>query len=519
MLHFIAAHHLPQPGWDAIQTWVQKMLDKDFIQRLDLKYGHSTFTIPKKDGTFWIIQDFRPVNKYTEKDITPLPSIQEAIEGLGEKTLFSKYDIQEGYNNIQIVPEDQWKAAFKTHMGLFEPKVMLFRLQGEPGTFSCMSVVDMAPMYREFPENQFKHYMNDCLIATGEGELELHQKMNHQLLQIFEEHSYFLKPSKCVFEQPEVDFLGVHLGYGEISIDPSKIAGIKDWPTILKSVKEVQSMLGVLGFQQPFILGFATIAKPLTNLLKKTLSFLWTEECTMALTTLRNIVTLEPVLISPDQEWQFILEVDTSQYATEAILYQADKIMKDRKGKPILRPCGYHSQTFSAMEQQYPIYDREFLVVIHGLKHWDYLLKCAKHPVLVITNHANLTYYWHLHKIGQRVTGYIGKYKQYNIQLAYRPGASNRADALSRQPDYAPDLYNDELVIALPEHLFVLPNMPTINLHTWPFQTWTICLDSTGAESTDDPKWDVEATVRITDINDDNLNDDIETEVLYMQGL
>jgi len=278
-------------------------------------------------------------------------------------------------------------------MGLFEPKVMLFRLQGEPGTFSCMSVVDMAPMYREFPENQFKHYMNDCLIATGEGELELHQKMNHQLLQIFEEHSYFLKPSKCVFEQPEVDFLGVHLGYGEISIDPSKIAGIKDWPTILKSVKEVQSMLGVLGFQQPFILGFATIAKPLTNLLKKTLSFLWTEECTTALTTLHNIVALEPVLISPDQEWQFILEVDTSQYATEAILYQADKIMKDRKGKPILRPCGYHSQTFSAMEQQYPIYDREFLVVIHGLKHWDYLLKCAKHPVLVITNHANLTYY------------------------------------------------------------------------------------------------------------------------------
>jgi len=63
--------------------------------------------------------------------------------------------------------------------------------------------------------------------------------MNHRLLQIFEEYSYFLKPSKCVFEQPKVDFLGVCFGYGEISIDPSKIAGIKDWPTTLKSVKEV----------------------------------------------------------------------------------------------------------------------------------------------------------------------------------------------------------------------------------------------------------------------------------------
>jgi len=145
----------------------------------------------------------------------------------------------------------------------------------------------------------------------------------------------------------------------------------------------------------------------------------------MALTTLRDIVTSEPVLISPDQEQQFILEVDTSQYATGAILYQADKNMKDRKGKPILRPCGCHSQTFSAMEKRYPIYDCKFLVVINGLKHWDYLLKCAKHPILVITDHANLTYYCHPHKIGQCVASYIGEYEQYDIQLAYRPGASN----------------------------------------------------------------------------------------------
>jgi len=128
-------------------------------------------------------------------------------------------------------------------------------------------------------------------------------------------------------------------------------------------------------------------------LLKKTSPFLWTEECTTALTTLHDIVTSEPVLVSPDQDRQFILKVDTSQYATGAILYQADKVMKDHKGKPILRPCRYHSQMFSATEQWYPIYDREFLAVICGLKHWDYLLKCAKHPILVITDHTNLTYY------------------------------------------------------------------------------------------------------------------------------
>jgi hypothetical protein len=42
-----------------------------------------------------------------------------------------------------------------------------------------MITVDIAPMYHEFPQNRFKHYMDDCLIATADGELELHQKMNH----------------------------------------------------------------------------------------------------------------------------------------------------------------------------------------------------------------------------------------------------------------------------------------------------------------------------------------------------
>jgi hypothetical protein len=84
--------------------------------------------------------------------------------------------------------------------------------------------------------------------------------MNHRLLDLFEQHSYFLKPSKCVFEQPEVDFLDIRLGHGEITIDPSKIMGISKWPSILKNIKEVRSTLGVLGFQRPFIPGFASIA-------------------------------------------------------------------------------------------------------------------------------------------------------------------------------------------------------------------------------------------------------------------
>jgi hypothetical protein len=136
-----------------------------------------------------------------------------------------------------------------------------------------MITVDVAPMYREFSPDCFRHYMDDCLVATVEGELALHQHINYRLLNIFEEHSYFLKPSKCKFEHTEIDFLGVRLGHEQITIDLSKTAGIKEWLHTLKSVKEVHSTLDILGFQRPFIPGFAHLAKPLTNLLKRDSTF------------------------------------------------------------------------------------------------------------------------------------------------------------------------------------------------------------------------------------------------------
>ena len=75
-----------------------------------------------------------------------------------------------------------------------------------------------------------------------------------------EKKSYFLKVSKTKFEELQMEILGWQVGARGICIDPSKVAGIQDWPRQLKDVKQIQSMLGVLGYQQPFIKNFAAIA-------------------------------------------------------------------------------------------------------------------------------------------------------------------------------------------------------------------------------------------------------------------
>ena len=88
-------------------------------------------------------------------------------------------------------------------------------------------------------------------------------------------------------------------------------------------------------------------------------------------------------------------------------------------------PVRFHSQKFTSTEQNYPIYNQEFLAIICGLRNWDYLLKGTKKPVLVFMDHTNLHYYCNPRKFGPRVAGYLPEHKQYNMLLEYKPGASN----------------------------------------------------------------------------------------------
>jgi hypothetical protein len=120
------------------------------------------------------------------------------------------------------------------------------------------------------------------------------------------------------------------LNHHSITINPRKIAGLKDWPRTLGNVKEVWKVLGVLGYQRPFIPSFTHFARPLTNLLKKEMVFEWTTECRESLNTLIDIVTSSPVLVAPDQDRQFELEVDASQFAIGAILWQRDPANKKK---------------------------------------------------------------------------------------------------------------------------------------------------------------------------------------------
>ena len=98
-----------------------------------------------------MVQDYREVNKWTEREVYPMPRIEQILEQLYRKLLFTALDIRNGYNNIRVRPEDCWKLAFKGPDGHYEPKVMFFRMSNAPAIFQCTIDCIFGPLKRQFP--------------------------------------------------------------------------------------------------------------------------------------------------------------------------------------------------------------------------------------------------------------------------------------------------------------------------------------------------------------------------------
>ena len=102
-------------------------------------------------------------------------------------------------------------------------------------------------LINKYPTELFV-YMDNILIATNNN-LDRHRQIVNNVLELLAKESYFLRPSKCVFEQTHIEYLGLIVDGNKLAVNPAKTEGLQDWPRMLNKVKEVRSVLGVLGYQ------------------------------------------------------------------------------------------------------------------------------------------------------------------------------------------------------------------------------------------------------------------------------
>ncbi|KAJ3576608.1 hypothetical protein NP233_g308 [Leucocoprinus birnbaumii] len=160
------------------------------------------FFIGKKDRRLQPCQDYHHLNNYTVKNAYPIPLISALFNKLKGAKWFTKFDIRDGYNNIRIRKGDEWKGAFKTPHGLFEPTVMFFGMCNSPATFQA------------FMDSMFGHlvkqggvivYMDNILIyAANRQELD---RLTKEVLKILRKNDLYLRPRNVNLRNNELNIL------------------------------------------------------------------------------------------------------------------------------------------------------------------------------------------------------------------------------------------------------------------------------------------------------------------------
>jgi len=150
------------------------------------------FFVRKKNGKKRMVQNYRYLNEWTVKNNYPLPLISDIIKNIGTKKVFTKMDLRWNYNNVRIKEEDEWKVAFTTPKGSFEPTVMFFGLTNSLAMFQAM----MNELLRNLINiGKVAAFIDDVIVAMEDE--ERHDELVAEIVKRLEENDLYVKLEKC----------------------------------------------------------------------------------------------------------------------------------------------------------------------------------------------------------------------------------------------------------------------------------------------------------------------------------
>ena len=420
-------YSLSQTELDELAKYLKENLANGFISRSTSPAAAPILFVKKKSGELRLCIDNRGLNAVTVRDPPVLPLVSEMIDRLGNARYYTKLDVRNAYYRIRIKSGMEWLTGFRCKYGHFQYNVLNFGLVNAPSTWMAF----LNDVLREYLDTIAVFFYDDILVYSS-GDLNQHTEHVKLVLKKLLDAELYIKADKCEFDNEEVNFLGIRIGRNGVSMGKQKIKAILEWPKP-KSQHDVMVFLGFANYHRSFLKHFSLYTTPLTNLLKKNKKFIWGEKEEKAFDALKNLFTSKPVLkiFSPDKPC--IMETDASDFAIGSILSQYDN-------KGTLHPIAYYNRKLKSAEINYEIHDKEMLAIIDSFIHWRHYLEDTPHQTLVLTDHRNLEYFLTAKKLNRRQARYAIKLSNYNFLIQYRTANKNqRADALSRRPDFIPE--------------------------------------------------------------------------------
>jgi transposase InsO family protein len=404
----------------AVKKYLNENLKKGFIVDSQTPFASPTLFVKKPNGSLRFCIDFRKLNALTRKDRYPLPLIDETFARLSRAKKFTKLDIRQAFHRIRMHPDSEDLTTFRTRYGAYKCKVLPFGLTNGPATYQRY----MNDVLFDYLDDFCTAYLDDILIySENEEEHELHVK---KVLQRLREAGLQVDIAKSEFSVTKTKYLGFIISTDGIEVDPDKIEVIQTWepPT---TVKGIQSFLGFCNFYRRFIRDYGRIAKPLSNLGRKDIPFVFNATCLDAFGELKQRLTSTPILAHYDMSRESILETDASNGVVGGVLSQ-------KQSDDLFHPVAYFSKTMAPAECNYEIHDKEMLAIVRALEHWRAELIGLQTQLPIYSDHKALEYFMTKRQLTARQARWAELLSQYHFRIEYRTGKSNeRADALTRR--------------------------------------------------------------------------------------
>uniref|UniRef100_H3GXG2 Reverse transcriptase/retrotransposon-derived protein RNase H-like domain-containing protein n=1 Tax=Phytophthora ramorum TaxID=164328 RepID=H3GXG2_PHYRM len=258
--------------------------------------------------------DLVPGTNATVPAQTPIPRKDVLLNNMAGCELYSALDLVDGYYQILMRERDIPLTAVST------PSGMLWDRAGE-----------------------------------GKTAIEVHLEHLRRVFMVMRANKLYANIDKCVFAAQEVKVLGCFVSSVGVRADPEKVKAIAAWPTP-RSQKDLRKWLGLANYLHKYSAGYAGLARPLSDLLKKNADWRWESRHQDAFNSIKASLQRAPVLALPDETKPFSVVCDASDYAIGCALLQHDADGHERV-------ISFQSRQLKAAERNYPVHDKELLAM------------------------------------------------------------------------------------------------------------------------------------------------------------
>jgi len=394
------------------------LLKRKIIKPSISPYCSRVVLVTKPNGKARMCVDLRPLNQRIHPQKFPFPIIEDLLDQLYGKVVFTKLDLRDGFYQIRIHSDDTKYFSFATPTGQYEFLTMPFGYSEAPAEFQKRLLNIFDELRRQ---GKLLMYIDDMFIATKTVEENL--EILKEVLIILKKYELELNLSKCMFLKKEIEFLGYNISEKGISLSAKHVRAILDFPQPT-TVKQVQAFLGLTNYFRRFIKDYALKAKPLQDLTKSGSAFDFGDNCIRSFETLKNELTSPPILCIYNHAAETELHTDASSLGFGAILFQ-----KQETGN--MAPIAYFSKATTDVERKYHSYELETLAIVRALERFHVYLQGISFRI--VTDCNSLVLAMKKININPRIARWTLTMQNYRFEMIHR--SANKmmhVDALSR---------------------------------------------------------------------------------------